>query len=103
MILISGFQYSAFADNEIPAWIKNNAGWWADDTIDDETFVRGIEFLVKNQVITTSTTQGSGSDSAEIPAWIKNNAGWWAEDTIDDETFVNGIEYLVEYGIIQIN
>ena len=90
-------------DNTIPSWIKNNAGWWANDAIDDETFVNGIEYLVKNQIITTSTTQNTTSNTDTIPSWIKNNAGWWANDAIDDETFVNGIEYLVEYGIIQIN
>jgi len=36
----------------IPSWIKNNAGWWANDSIDDKTFVQGIEYLVKNGIIT---------------------------------------------------
>ena len=36
----------------VPEWIKNNAGWWADGSIDDETFVQGIEYLVKNGIIT---------------------------------------------------
>src|SRR3970282_2125535 len=27
---------------EIPTWIKNNAGWWADGKIDDNSFVQGI-------------------------------------------------------------
>ena len=31
----------------IPAWIKNNAGWWAEGQIDDNSFVKGIEYLVK--------------------------------------------------------
>ena len=35
----------------IPSWIKNNAGWWADGTIDDSTFITGIEFLVKEGII----------------------------------------------------
>ena len=33
--------------NEIPVWIKNNAGWWADGSIDDSSFVQGIQFLVQ--------------------------------------------------------
>ena len=36
----------------VPPWIKNNAGWWADGSIDDETFVQGIEYLVKEGIIT---------------------------------------------------
>ena len=38
-------------DSKIPAWIKNNAGWWSDGTIDDESFLIGIEWLVSNGVI----------------------------------------------------
>ena len=38
-------------DSEIPSWIKNNAGWWADGTIDDESFIRGIQYLVSNGII----------------------------------------------------
>ena len=30
----------------IPAWIKNNAGWWADGQIPEKTLVKGIENLV---------------------------------------------------------
>lgn len=37
--------------NTIPIWIKNNAGWWADGAIDDETFVQGMEFLIKEGII----------------------------------------------------
>lgn len=34
-------------DDKIPDWIKNNAGWWADGQIDDNSFVEGIQFLIK--------------------------------------------------------
>ena len=36
---------------EIPEWIKNNAGWWAEGIIDDEAFVNGIQYLVKEKII----------------------------------------------------
>ncbi|MHA7733931.1 polysaccharide deacetylase family protein [Nitrosopumilus sp. S6] len=84
----------------VPDWIKNNAGWWADGSIDDETFVQGIEYLVQKQIITVSEKSQIGSSEQTVPAWIKNNAGWWADGSIDDETFVQGIEYLVKNGII---
>ena len=35
----------------IPAWIKNNAGWWADDLIDDSAFLQGIQYLIKVGII----------------------------------------------------
>ena len=38
-------------DYEIPAWIKNNAGWWATDQIDDSSFLQGIQYLVQKGII----------------------------------------------------
>jgi len=35
----------------IPAWVKNNAGWWADEQIPDSAFVQGIQFLIKEGII----------------------------------------------------
>jgi len=88
---------------QIPSWIKNNAGWWADGSIDDNSFVQGIQFLIKEDVLKIPpTTQGSSSGSNEIPSWIKNNAGWWADGSIDDDSFVQGIQFLIKEGIMRI-
>ena len=35
----------------IPAWIKNSAGWWADGTVDDDSFVGGIQYLIKEGIM----------------------------------------------------
>ncbi|MGB6463491.1 MAG: hypothetical protein WBF38_04625 [Nitrosotalea sp.] len=35
----------------IPAWIKTNAGWWADGQISDGDFVKGIQWLISNGII----------------------------------------------------
>ena len=88
-------------DSKIPSWIKNNAGWWADGTIDDNSFVQGVQYLIKNNILIVSS-QTTNDIQEKIPSWIKNNAGWWADGTIDDESFVRGIEYLVSNGIINI-
>ena len=54
----------------IPSWIKNNAGWWADGTIDDNSFVQGIQFLVKENILKIpSTTQGTSSGN-DVPSWV---------------------------------
>ena len=89
---------------KIPSWIKNNAGWWADGSIDDNSFVQGIQFLIKEGIMKIPpTSQGTGSGSNEIPSWIKNNAGWWADGSIDDNSFVQGIQFLIKEGIMKIS
>ena len=41
-------------DSGIPAWIKNNAGWWADGQIDDSSFVSGLQWLITNGIMKIS-------------------------------------------------
>ena len=89
---------------DIPIWIKNNAGWWADGSIDDDSFVQGIQFLIKEDILKIPPTiQDSNLGSNEIPSWIKNNAGWWADGSIDDDSFVQGIQFLIKEGIINVS
>ena len=89
---------------EIPTWIKNNAGWWATDQIDDFAFLQGIQYLIQEGIMIIPPTETTeASESQEVPSWIKNNAGWWAEGQIDDETFVSGIQYLIKVGVIKVS
>jgi len=86
----------------IPSWIKSNAGWWAEDKIEDSDFVLGIQFLIIEGIVSIPATEPGNSNSQEIPEWIKNNAGWWSEDLISDSDFVLGIQYLISNGIMVI-
>jgi len=86
----------------IPEWIKSNAGWWADGAIDDDSFVLGIEYLIKNQIMKIPKILVNESSTGVIPSWIKSNAGWWADGSIDDDSFVLGIEYLIKEGVLKI-
>ena len=49
---INSFQFdSSVNEQKIPDWIKTNAGWWADGSIDDNTFLNGIKHLVEFGII----------------------------------------------------
>jgi hypothetical protein len=91
-----------FTEPEIPSWIKNNAGWWADGQIDDIAFIQGIQYLITEGIIDIPQTESGESSGNEIPSWIKNNAGWWADGQIDDIAFIQGIQYLITNGILQV-
>ena len=87
----------------VPSWVKNTAGWWAEGQISEGEFVKGVEYLIKEQIIDTdvqtSTSTGTGS---AVPDWVKNTAGWWADGQISENEFVNAIEHLVKTGTIII-
>ncbi|MGI0045959.1 MAG: hypothetical protein ACREBB_02040 [Nitrosotalea sp.] len=87
----------------IPAWVKNNAKWWSENSIDDSTFASGIQYMIKQGIIQIpSTASGQASPGVQIPQWVKTNAGWWSTGQIDDQTFVAGIQYLIKIGIITV-
>jgi len=86
----------------IPPWVKSNAGIWSEGLIDDATFVSGIEYMIKERIITVPETGPAPGARAEIPPWVKSNAGIWSEGLIDDQTFANGLQWLIANGIIVV-
>jgi phosphonate transport system substrate-binding protein len=50
---------SVQAQSLVPEWVKSNAGWWADGTVDDTTFLNGITYLVENGIINVSSESKS--------------------------------------------
>ena len=92
---------NVFAEEIVPDWVKNTAGWWATDAISETEFVNAIEFLVNENIIQVSVSQTSET-SQGVPDWVKNTAGWWTDDKISEAEFVNAIEYLIKHGIITV-
>jgi len=97
-------------ESVIPSWIKNNAGWWASGMITEDEFLKGIEYLINENIILIDTTidekayiPTDTSDTKRVPDWVKNNAGWWAGDLIGDYDFLNGIKYLINKGVILVS
>jgi len=84
----------------VPGWIKDLAEWWSDGLIEDETFVKGIQYLISEEVIIVPPTEVSNTGEIDIPIWVKNNAKWWSDGLITNEDFVYGLQYLVKNGII---
>lgn len=95
-------EFELIPEIDIPDWVRNNAGWWADDQIGDSDFVSGIQYLISQGIMSIPETQSGQSTGEAIPDWVKNNAGWWAQGQIGDSDFVSGIQYLISKGIITI-
>ena len=54
---------------KVPAWVKNNAGWWANGEIDDTEFLTSMHFLIKNGIIVIEHP-----DTMELTEQEKKNA-----------------------------
>ena len=51
---VASLELEPSAAAKIPDWVKNNAGWWADGQIDDNSFVQGIQFMIKEGLMKIS-------------------------------------------------
>ena len=86
---------SSSAQDVIPPWIKNNAGWWANDKITENEFLRAIEYLIKNDiiVITDIPTYEKPEVSIDfsytklVPDWIKKQC-WMVGRRTDRRQFI---------------
>ncbi|WP_445082579.1 tetratricopeptide repeat protein, partial [Candidatus Nitrosotalea sp. TS] len=87
---------------QIPGWIKNNAKWWSEGVVNDNDFVQGVQYLIKQKIINIPPQTQTASSATQIPAWVKSTAGWWGNGQVSDDDFVKGIEYLVRIGIIKV-
>ena len=36
---------------QIPDWIRNNAKWWADGSITDQDYIKGLQYLIKQGIL----------------------------------------------------
>jgi len=88
-ITLSSIMVSAQEDSGIPAWIKNNAGWWADGTIDDPTYVSGIEYLIEIGIIkmAESNNQAVNDELVEENVRLASSLDEFAanEEILNDE------------------
>ena len=59
LVMITAFPLAVTAQSDaIPSWIKNTAGWWAEDQISETEFVNSIEYLIDSGIIQVSSQQG---------------------------------------------
>ncbi|MDA0756894.1 MAG: peptidase [Crenarchaeota archaeon] len=102
ILLLTSMVASVDAAN-VPGWVKNNAKWWAEDQIDNDAFVSGVQYMIENGIINVPSTTRSSGTSDTIPAWVKNNAKWWADGTLTENEFVNALQYLIKMGIMKVS
>lgn len=68
--LAAGLGAPAYAEEApsggIPSWVKDIAGFWSQDLIDDDSFIGAIQYLVEQKFITLSAMQAQVQEAAEM-------------------------------------
>ena len=67
-ITASTLVVSAQSQYDIPSWIKNVAGFWANDEITDNEFGEGLTFLIDNEIISVPKITELEKEIAQMEA-----------------------------------
>lgn len=88
---------------KIPDWVRKNAEWWSLTQISDDEFVLGLEYLIKQRIITIPNEVLSEKDSEQnLPSWLQKNAELWSNGSLPDDEFVKSIQWMINNGFIKI-
>lgn len=88
IISITSIGVFAQSNSNVPEWIKNNAGWWAEGTLDDDSFLNGMKYLIENDIIQIETTESFVDQGDFILVQSPSNS-----NTINKELFVDKLNY----------
>ena len=77
----------------VPDWIKNNAGWWSDNLIDDVDFTNGLQYLINHKIIKIDNKKILG----QVPLEDIEFSSTWITDK-DDLVFVQSAFFEI-YGV----
>ena len=92
---------SISAQEQVPSWVKNTAGWWATDAISETEFVKAIEFIIQNNIITIENDL-----SSVLLTWdeVINDANYANEGSLkirahasDVDLITHNLSLLVDY------
>jgi len=55
MMPLAAAQNSTQTNTTLPNWIKKNAKWWSEGSVEDKDFVSGIQYLISKGIMKVSS------------------------------------------------
>lgn len=46
-----GYAEPTAKEIQIPSWVKHSAGWWSEDRISDQDYLKSIQYLIDQGII----------------------------------------------------
>ncbi len=95
VVVISGIGLAYSQSDSIPSWIKNTAGYWANNEITDKEFFSVIQFLVDREIITIPNNDNNNQDDSKKVQELENklsNLKRLAEKNKEQEKTINNLK-----------
>lgn len=96
LVSTTGISLNASAQSDvIPQWIKNNAKLWADGQISESEFIKGIQYLMDNNILRVSNQDEISKLKSENYDLQLQNIGLQTQLRLDEDKLTMWNEYHV--------
>lgn len=96
-IIIGLAQAEEAPSGDIPSWVKDIAGFWSQDLIDDDSFIGAIQYLIEQKFITLSAVQAQIQEAAETIVALQERVDRLTTDNKKLEEMNEVLEQEVEF------
>ena len=87
---------------QIPDWFKQTTELWTTKKISDNNYIKILEFLLKEKVITVPLSKvPKDNNKGDLPIWIDDNAKKWIKGEISNDEFSISIKWMLDQGIVK--
>ncbi len=84
----------------VPNWVKDTTNWWSLTKINDQDFLKSIEYLIEKNIIRIPGNQSF--ENEEKMSTIRSNLIEWSKNKLSNEDFFKNTQWLLDNKFINI-
>ena len=92
--------YKKQHNGDIPNWVKDTTNWWLMKEINEQDFLRSVEYMIEKNIIRIPAVEEL--ENKKNISEIRINLNLWSQNESSDQEFFKNVQWLVDNRFIEI-
>ena len=92
--------YKKQHNGDIPNWVKDTTNWWLMKEINEQDFLRSVEYMIEKNIIRIPAVEEV--ENKKNISEIRINLNLWSQNESSDQEFFKIVQWLVDNRFIEI-
>ena len=92
--------YKKQHNGDIPKWVKDTTNWWLMKEINEQDFLRSVEYMIEKNIIRIPAVEEV--ENKKNISEIRINLNLWSQNESSDQEFFKIVQWLVDNRFIEI-
>ena len=92
--------YKKQHNGDIPNWVKDTTNWWLMKEINEQDFLRSVEYMIEKNIIRIPAVEEV--ENKKNISEIRINLNLWSQNESSDQEFFKNVQWLVDNRFIEI-